>query len=132
MDNQTITEVGVLDQFQTEFVEFWGRVPNKGFFLVLLVCWLALFQFFGNPTLGYVDTRSLFGWMRNAYLAHDVDGHLGDDSIGLWVPLLVLGLFWWKQKELVSQPLKIWAPGFVLVALATLLHVAAYRIQLTQ
>lgn len=130
MDNQAT--VGVLDQFQNEFVEFWRSVPNKGFFLVLLVCWLSLFHFFGNPTMGYVDTPSLFGWMRNAYLAHDVDGHLGDDSIGLWVPLLVLGLFWWKHKELVSQPLKIWAPGFGLVAAGTLLHMVGYFIQLPQ
>ena len=123
------TTVGVLDQFQTEFLEFWRRLPNKGFFLVLLAAWLALFHFFGNPTLGYVDTPSLFRWMMNSYMARDVDGNLGDDSIGLWVPLLVLGLIWWKQKELVAQPLKLWGPGLALVLLGMFLHVVGFFIQ---
>jgi hypothetical protein len=61
MDEQPT--VGVLEQFQTEFTEFWGRLPNKGFFFALLAGWLTLFHFFGNPTLGYVDTPSLFSWM---------------------------------------------------------------------
>lgn len=121
--------VGVLDQFQTEFVEFWGRLPNKGFFLALLAGWLALFHFFGNPTLGYVDTPSLFRWMLNSYTARDLDGHLQDDSIGMWVPALVLGLIWWKQKELVAQPLKIWGPGLALVVLGMGLHGVGFFIQ---
>jgi exosortase len=127
MDNQAT--IGVLDQFQNEFVEFWRSLPNKGFFLVLLVCWLSLFHFFGNPTMGYVDTPSLYGWMLNSYFAHDVDGNLGDDSIGLWVPALVLGLFWWKHKELMSQPLKLWWPGLLLVAFGMVLHGVGYFIQ---
>ncbi|MFO1487187.1 MAG: exosortase/archaeosortase family protein [Verrucomicrobiota bacterium] len=121
--------VGVLDQFQTEFVEFWQRLPNKGFFFALLACWLVLFHFFGNATLGYVDTPSLFRWMLNSYLARDPDGHLQDDSIGLWVPLLVLGLIWWKQKELLERPPKLWSPGLVLVIAGLLLHMAGYFIQ---
>jgi len=127
MDDQNT--VGVLDQFQTEFVEFWRRVPNKGFFLVLLVCWLALFHFFGNPTLGYVDTPSLFSWMLNSYTARDLDHNLQDDSIGMWVPVLVLGLIWWKQKELVAQPLKLWSPGLLVVVSGMGLHVAGFFIQ---
>ena len=127
MDDQNT--VGVLDQFQTEFMEFWRRVPNKGFFLALLACWLALFHFFGNPTLGYVDTPSLFKWMINSYTARDLDGNLQDDSIGMWVPLLVLGLIWWKQKELVAQPLKVWGPGLLVVICGTGLHVVGFFIQ---
>lgn len=127
MDEQNT--VGVLDQFQTEFVEFWRRLPNKGFFLLLLVCWLALFHFFGNPTLGYVDTPSLFKWMLNSYTARDLDGNLQDDSIGLWVPALVLGLIWWKQKELAAQPLKLWGPGLLLVMGGMGLHSVGFFIQ---
>lgn len=127
MDDQPT--VGVLDQFQTEFVEFWGRLPNKGFFLVLLVCWLALFHFFGNPTLGYVDTPSLFRWMINSYTARDLEGNLQDDSIGMWVPALVLGLIWWKQKELIAQPVKLWKPGLGLVVVGLGLHVVGFFIQ---
>jgi exosortase len=121
--------IGVLDQFQTELVEFWNRLPNKLFFFGLLVIWLTLFHFFGNPTLGYVDSPSLFGWMMNCYLAHDLEGNLGDDSIGLWVPALVLGLVWWKHKELTSKPLTIWWPAFGLVILGTFLHAVGFFIQ---
>ncbi len=128
MDEQPT--VGVLDQFQTEFVEFWGRLPNKGFFLALLAGWLALFHFFGNPTLGYVDTPSLFRWMINSYTARDLEGNLQEDSIGMWVPALVLGLIWWKQKELVAQPLKLWKPGFLLVVLGVCLHAVGFFIQI--
>lgn len=122
--------VGVLDQFQKEFAEFWGRLPNKGFFLALLAGWLALFHFFGNPTMGYVDTPSLYRWMANSYLARDLEGNLQDDSIGLWVPALVLGLIWWKQKELVAQPLRLWGPGLLLVVLGVCLHVVGFLIQI--
>ena len=45
----------------------WRRLPNKAFFFVLLAAWLALFQFLGNPILGYVHTPSLFSWMIGAY-----------------------------------------------------------------
>ena len=127
MDEQNT--IGVLDQFQTEFVEFWGRIPNKAFFFVLVLCWLALFQFFGNPTLGYVDTPSLFRWMLNSYLARDFEGNLQDDSIGLWVPVLVIGLIWWKQKELVAEPLKLWSPGIGLVLAGMLFHLVGFFIQ---
>jgi exosortase len=67
--------------------------------------------------------------MLNSYFAHDVDGNLGDDSIGLWVPALVVGLFWWKHKELTSQPLKVWWPGTLLVVFGMMLHMAGYFIQ---
>lgn len=129
MENQTTNDIGVLDEFQTEFVEFWRRMPNKGFFLTLLAGWLALFQFFGNATLGYVDTPSLFRWMLNSYMAHDVAGHLGDDSIGLLIPPLVLGLFWWKRKELAGLRLKLWWPGLPILGLGLAAHVVGFFIQ---
>ncbi len=129
MDNPANTNIGVLDQFQTEFSEFWGRVPNKGFFLILTACWLLLFQFFGNATFGYIDTPSLFRWMWSVYHRLEPDGSLSDDSIGLWVPVLVLGLMWWKQKELVALPLKLWWPGLALVVLGLGLHVVGFFIQ---
>jgi len=39
---------GIIEEFRTEFLKCWERLPNKGFFLVLLAAWLALFQFRGN------------------------------------------------------------------------------------
>jgi exosortase len=129
MDNQATTDIGILDQFQTELGEFWRRLPNKGFFFLLLVCWLSLFEFLGNATFGYVDTPSLFQWMWRVYNGRELDGSLGDDSIGLWIPALVLGLLWWKQKELVSLPLKTWWPGLLLAFSGMVLHAVGYFIQ---
>jgi hypothetical protein len=51
---------GILEDFRIEFLAFWERLPNKVFFFALLVAWLALFQFFGNSTLGYVRSRRLY------------------------------------------------------------------------
>jgi exosortase len=132
MDNQATqatTQIGVLDQFQTEFVDFWDRLPNKGFFFALLACWLAVFQFLGNATFGYIDTPSLFRWMWVVYCGRDPEGDLGDDSIGLWVWALVLALAWWKHKELVDKPLALWWPGLLIMAVGMLMHIAGFVIQ---
>ena len=58
MSNATAT-TGILDELQTELVDGWRRLPNKGFFFLLLGAWLALFQFLGNSTFGFLDTPSL-------------------------------------------------------------------------
>jgi hypothetical protein len=53
MEKQPVN--GVLEDFRIEFLECWHRMPNKGFFLVLLAAWLALFHFLGNSTLIHSD-----------------------------------------------------------------------------
>src|SRR2546423_14319033 len=90
---------GMLDQFRVEFLEFWQQLPNKGFFVLLLGAWLLLFQFVGNSTLGFIKTQSLLKWM---YVVSQPNDTGQDDSHALFVPFIVLGLFWWKRKELVS------------------------------
>lgn len=112
--------------FQAELLDCWRRLPNKGFFFLLLAAWLALFHFLGNSTFGYSKSSSLYGWMLNAYNSH---GTAGDDAYGDLIPFLVLGLFWWKRRELLSLPLKIWPPALVIVGLALAMHVAGYMIQ---
>src|ERR1051325_4926313 len=129
MDNQATTDIGILDQFQNEFVAFWRRLPNKGFFFTLMLCWLAIFEFFGNATFGYIASPSLFRWMWTVYWSRDAEGNLSDDSTGLWVPILVLALAWWKHKELIQQRLELWWPGLFLVAGGVLLHVFGFVIQ---
>jgi exosortase len=120
--------VGILEEFRIEFLACWHRLPNKAFFFVLLAAWLALFQFFGNSTLGYIPTPSLLRWM---YLAYQPTGDTGmsDDGHGNLVPFLVLGLFWWKRKELMAVQVKTWWPGLLILGFALLLHVAGYAVQ---
>src|SRR5208283_4328866 len=122
-------EAGVLEEFQVELVNCWQKLPNKGFFFFLLVAWLAFFQLLGNSTFGYINTPSLFRWMLDVYTAREPDGSLNDASIGLWVGPLVLALFWWKRKQLLELPLKIWWPGLLLAAGGMVLHVLGYLIQ---
>jgi exosortase len=117
----------VLKEFQIEFLDSWRRLPNKGFFLVLLAAWLALFHFLGNSARGYAPTSSLMGWM---YIVFNPKG--GEDStgdIGNWVPLLVLVLFWWRRKTLLATEPKLWAPGLLLVGMGLAIHMAGYVVQ---
>ena len=53
---------GILEEFRIEFADCWQRVPNKGFFLVLLTAWLALFhtaRFSVQPLKSSVKVREL-------------------------------------------------------------------------
>lgn len=126
MDNQST--IGILDEFQTDLVNGWRQLPNKGFFFLLLAAWVALFQFLGNSTFGYLDTSSLLKWM---YVVGNVTAPEGqtDDHQMLIAPLLVLGLFWWKRKELLRQPMRIWPPALFILGLGLLMHMAGYRLQ---
>ena len=123
MENQ-LTD-GILEEFRLEFLDCWRRLPNKGFFFVLLAAWLGLFQALGNSTLGFIHSQSLLVWMWMAY--HPSVS--GDDGHGFVVPILVLGIFWWKRKELVSLPHRMWWPAFLLVGFGLFLHVLGYAVQ---
>ena len=119
---------GILEDFRIEFLACWERLPNKAFFFGLLVAWLALFQFFGNSTLGYVRSSSLFRWMLDAI--HPAGDYLNsDEAHAIIVPFLVIGLFWWKRKTLMEVPFKTWAPGLIMVGISLALHLYAYMIQ---
>jgi exosortase len=124
MNNQAT--IGILDQFQTDLMDSWRRLPTKGFFFALLAAWLLLFQLLGNPLMGFVHTPSLYAWMYNAYNSPNTSG---DDAIGNFVPFLVLGLLWWKRGELLALPLKMWIPGLLVLIAAMVLHVAGYVLQ---
>jgi exosortase len=126
VDNQSTT--GILDEFQTELVDGWRRLPNKRFFFILLGAWLALFQFLGNSTFGFLDTPSLLKWCYIVGTATSAATE-ADDHQMILAPLIVLGLFWWKRKQLLEQPKEIWAPGLVLVAVGLIFHIVGYRVQ---
>ncbi len=119
---------GILEEFRLDFIDCWQRLPNKALFLVLLAAWLALFHFLGNSTLGYLPTPSLLTWMRATY-ASTGDAAGRDDSHGKLIPFVVLGLFWWKRKQLLALQLRLWWPGLLLVAFALAVHVLGYMVQ---
>ena len=119
--------------FRSDFLDCWERLPNKSLFFGILAAWLALFEFLGNSTFGYVDTASLFHWMANAYAAgnlyllprlfhepvHVLQRLLGgDEAHGFFIPLVVVALLWWKRKELLAVRLQAWWPGLLWLAAA--------------
>src|SRR5436190_1507475 len=124
MQNQQVTES---KSFRLDVLDCWNRLPNKIFFSILLVAWLALFQFLGNATLGYIrsESPSLFRWLLDAY---DPAGNYlrSDDGHGVLIPFVVLALLWWKREELLGQELRTWSPGLLLVGLGLLLHMVGY------
>ncbi len=116
--------IKTFEDFWQDTAECWQRLPNKTFFFVLLAAWLTLFQFLGNSILGYIHTPSLFQWMYEAY-----NNGAADDATGNFIPFLVVGLMWWKRRELLESRPQLWGAGLLILGFAMLLHIAAYVIQ---
>ena len=110
--------------FLEELRAFFAYLPHKEVFLVLGVCWFALFHFLGNSTFGYVDTSSIFSWMYTAYNAPD-----SEDGHGNLIPFVVLVLIWLKRDSLMAVELKPWRMAFPLIVLAILLHLVGFVAQ---
>ncbi len=122
---------GILEEFRLEFNQYWSRLPNKLFFFVLLAVWLAMFHFLGSSTKGYITTDSLLSWMYQVY--NPADEHaIAEDAHGNLIPFLVVGLLWWKRKELTALNLRLWWPALAGVVFALLLHVLGYAVQQTR
>lgn len=113
------------DSLSQEIRAYWRQLPDKGLFFGLLGAWLCLFQFWGNASFGYIPTASLFGWLHVAYM----ETAISDDGHGNMIPFVVFGIMWWKRADLISQPIRTWWPGLLLVVLGVLLHVAGFVIQ---
>lgn len=129
MDTQATN--GVLEEFRTEFQELWQRLPNKLPFFILLGAWVALFQFMGNSTLGYVRTPSLFGYMYHDFSAGPSLLE-ADEGYGLLIPFVVAFLLWSKRRELLALNLSCWWPGLLILAFGILLHLLGYGVQQTR
>lgn len=128
MQTENTIDDGILEEFRIEFLEIWNHLPNKAFFLVLMGAWVAIFQFLGNSTFGFVHSNSLLMWMYDVYQPWE-NGAENDDQHGLLVPFIVLGLFWWKRKELMGLTLRMWSPALFLIGIAVVMHVFGYLVQ---
>ena len=109
--------------FRAELAAFWRALPDKALFAVLVAAWVALFHFVGTSNFGWVKSPSMFAWMRYVFTTS------ADDSYCQLIPLIVLGLFWWKRKELIAVPKIIWWPALTIVMAGLLLHVLGYMAQ---
>jgi exosortase len=126
MTESKVPESEARQTFWQELVLFWRQWPNKPLWFVLLGAWVLLFHFLGNSTFGYTQTSSLFGWMDYCYARSP------DDEHGYLIPFAVLGLFWWKRRELLEAVGEIWWPALALVGLALGTHIVAYMVQQTR
>ena len=112
--------------FFDEAVSAFHRLPRKAMFGVFLAAWLGLFHFFGNSTLGYVDTPSLFSWLDYCYARSP------DDEHGYIMPLLVIGLMWWKREALIQSARATWWPAMAIIVAGLLIHMGGYMVQQTR
>ncbi|MBI3417292.1 MAG: exosortase/archaeosortase family protein [Verrucomicrobia bacterium] len=125
-DTATKNNPTVLEEFLREFRLVWTQIPNKALFLGLLGLWCALFHFLGNPTLGYVKSKSMFSWMYFSFSTNE------DDEHGLIIPLIVLALCWWKREQLRPLTARVWWPAMTMVLLGLTIHVLGFLIQQTR
>lgn len=116
----------ILEEFVREFPTVWKGLPNKGLFAGLFAIWVLLFQFVGNSTFGYVNTHSLLEWARWAYIRHP------DDEHGLYIPLVVLVLFWLKRAEFAGVVAKPSFAAFAIILVALAMHTFGYVVQQTR
>jgi len=112
--------------FWPDLVACWHQLPNKAFFFALLAAWLALFHLLGNSIFGYLKTDSLFLWMYESY---SNPNPANDDGHGSLIPFVVIGLFWWKRKQLLALPLQVWWPGLFILIAGALFHILGYLTQ---
>ena len=126
MQSEKIQDAPATRGFADELRSLGEAVPHKAIFAVLLLAWAALFHFYGNPTLGYINTRSMFGWLRNTYVQST------DDNFGMFIPLIVVALLWWKRAELIAVRKQVWWPPLGLFMVGALLHIVGYTVQQTR
>jgi exosortase len=113
------SQPGILE----EAADIWRRLPHKFLFLILLGAWIALFHFYGNATMGYARTASLFSWARSVYLWRD------DQVYAQYIPLVVFLFLWMKRQELAAIVPRVCWPAVFYFAAAVLIHFVAFRIQ---
>jgi len=102
-------------------------LPERGFFLSLFVVWMVIFQFLGNSQSIPVKSPSLFQWMWASWNVDTLDSSHGK----LIIPL-VLGLLWWKRKEVMASIKGIWWPALIPLTMSVLIHVAGFINQQTR
>jgi len=106
--------------------------------VALVAAWTALFHFIGHSTLGYVNTRSLFGWWLWVH-TRGIEGPDGSmhllrifdsEEFHAWlIPAVVLILLWCRRAELVAMHKGVCWPALGIFAAGALIHVLGYMVQ---
>jgi len=81
----------------------------------------VLFHIQGNTSDIRLFGRSAILWMVNRWM--DALSFGGQDySHGFFIPLVPIGVLWWKRKELASVPRYVSKAGLAVVVIALLIH----------
>jgi len=101
--------------------------------LALVVAALfAMFQHWGNTTDVRLWGRSAFGWLMTRWGDSGPSLGGGDYSHGLLIPVISLGLLWFRRDELARAPKSISYLGLAAVVAALLLHYVGAKGQQTR
>lgn len=100
--------------------------------LCALMCGMifALFHFQGNTTDVRASGHSAWIWMAERW--NESISYGGDHSHGWLVPLVSIGILWWKRRELAAAPKSVSNVGLALVVTALLLHWLGAKAQQTR
>ena len=124
--------------FYPEWLELWRSFPLRWQVVALVAAWTALFQFLGHSTLGYVNTRSLFGWWLWVHTRGlvDADGSvhvlriLDSEEFHAWlIPAVVLILLWCRRDDLLAMRKGVCWPALGIFLGGVLIHVLGYMVQ---
>ena len=81
----------------------------------------VLFHIQGNTSDVRLFGRSAILWMVNRWM--DAASFGGQDySHGFLIPLVSIGVLWWKRKEIASVPRYVSKAGLAVVVIALLIH----------
>ncbi|HEY0456451.1 MAG TPA: hypothetical protein VGE41_08745, partial [Verrucomicrobiae bacterium] len=89
--------------------------------MTLLACWIGLFVFLGNSTLGYVNSASVFGWLDWVLWLPNTE----ETYIAFILPI-VLALFWWKREQLINVPKRHWWPSLLIILTGLAFHIIGF------
>ena len=129
---------GVRQGFYPEWRVLWRSFPMRWQVVALVAAWTALFHFLGHSTLGYVNTRSLFGWLFWVHTRglEDPDGSvhvlriLDSEEFHAWlIPAVVLVLLWCRRDDLLAMRKGVCWPALVIFLGGVLIHVLGYMVQ---
>lgn len=105
----------------------WMRA---GLLAVMAILTFVLFHLQGNTTDVRAFGHSALAWMVNRWM----DSHLsaGDYSHGWMIPLVSIGILWWKRHEILAAPKEVSRIGLTIVVLALLTHWLGAKAQQTR
>ena len=109
-----------LQNIQTWWREFrWSKlsppaIREIAFWSVVIGAVFFLFHLHGNSQEIATARHSLFRWLGTRWV--------GDYAYGAFLPLVSLGILWWRRKELAAASRTVDWRGAPLVALALALH----------